>query len=77
MVKHCYSCAAPLNVPEFQGKTENYCINCVDKNGKLRSRNEVKSGLVEWFNTWQPDLDPKESLLRAELYMRAMPAWAN
>lgn len=77
MNKFCYSCAAPLEIPEFKGPAENYCRNCTDAEGNLKSKTEVQIGLAWWLRSWQPDLSEEESLARAEHYMKAMPAWAE
>ena len=75
--KFCLSCAAPLSNPEFKGPAENYCKYCTDEQGNVKSREEVQSGIAEWFKTWQPDLDDATAMKRAELYMKAMPHWAD
>ena len=33
MNKFCYSCGAPLSMPEFQGPVEDFCKHCVDEQG--------------------------------------------
>ena len=43
----CYSCAAPIDLPEFQGPAENYCIHCTDEQGTLKSHEEIKEA---WSN---------------------------
>jgi hypothetical protein len=73
----CYSCGAPLDLPGFQGPVENYCIQCVDEEGKLRPQQEILAGVAEWLKTWQPDLDDAKAQERADHYLKAMPAWAD
>ncbi len=73
----CYACGAPTNHPDFKGPVENYCKYCVDEKGTLKPKDEVKKGMAQWLQTWQPDLDEENALKRAEHYMQAMPAWAN
>ena len=77
MNKFCYSCTAPLEMPEFIGPAENYCKYCTDEQGDLKSRDEVKIGIAEWLKTWQPDINQEKALARAEHFMKAMPAWAE
>ena len=77
MEMFCYSCAAPVDVPEFKGPAENYCKRCTDEEGNLNSRDEIQMGVAEWFKAWQPDLDHNKALARAAHYMKAMPAWAE
>jgi len=33
--------------------------------------------IAEWMRSWQQDLDGPESMLRAERYMGALPAWSR
>ena len=77
MDKFCYSCGAPLSMPQFQGPADNYCVHCTDESGNLKSWEEMKQGTAAWFKTWQPDLDDENALKRAESYLKAMPAWAD
>ncbi len=77
MNKFCYSCSAPLEMSEFKGPSENYCKYCTDEQGNLKSRDEIKTGIVEWLKTWQPGLDQEKAQVRAEYFMKAMPAWAE
>ncbi|MCK5146277.1 hypothetical protein KAR48_05945 [bacterium] len=77
MDKFCYSCGAPLGVPEFQGKAENYCIHCTDAEGTLKSREEIHQGVTGYLMSWQTDIDQPTASKRAEHYMKAMPAWAD
>ena len=77
MQQFCHSCAAPLNVPDFKGPADNYCVNCTDAKGILKTRQEVKYGLAEWLKMWQPDLSQEKALMRADNYMNAMPAWTE
>jgi hypothetical protein len=77
MDRFCFSCAAPLNMPDFKGPAENYCKYCTDDLGNLKSREAIQKGIADWFKGWQPDLDNETALNRAESYMQAMPAWAE
>ena len=54
MEKYCYSCAAPLAIPDFKGLVENYCKYCTDESGNLKPREEIQSGIIQWFKAWQP-----------------------
>ncbi len=77
MDKFCYSCSAPLNMPEFKGPAEHYCKYCTDEKGNLKSREEILKGIAHWLQSWQPDLDEKNALERATYFMKAMPEWAE
>ncbi len=37
MPTFCHSCGAPLEMPEFKGKHENYCKYCMGDDGILAS----------------------------------------
>ena len=73
----CYSCAAPLDMPFFQGPVAHYCNQCVDEDGNLKSYEEIHAGVVEWLKTWQPGIDDAKANERATHYLKAMPAWAD
>ena len=73
----CYSCAAPLDMPFFQGPVAHYCNQCVDEDGNLKPYGEIYAGVVDWLKTWQPNLDDAKAKERATHYLKAMPAWAD
>lgn len=75
--KFCHSCGAPLNTPGMKGKSDDYCAYCSDENGKLKSKDEVVSGIKDWFLSWQPNINEETAQKRAEAYLNAMPAWAE
>jgi len=77
MKRFCHSCAAPLDMPDFKGPAQNYCRYCTDERGNLKPREEIQTGVAEWFKSWQPDLDDERALARAASCMKAMPAWAK
>lgn len=77
MSENCYSCGAPLAMPDFKGPAEDYCKHCTDEKGRLNSFEVVRMGTAQWLKSWQPDLDDKTALERAALYLKAMPAWAD
>ena len=76
MAAVCHACGAPLNSAR-DDLSRNYCSGCCDAQGALRPRAEIQRGIAAWFQTWQPNLDERTALKRADLYMRAMPAWAD
>ena len=77
MDKFCFSCAASLANPDFQGPAENFCKYCTDEKGNLKPRAEIQMGITEWFKMWQPNLNQEKATARADYYMKAMPAWAD
>jgi hypothetical protein len=77
MVKYCQSCSMPLDTAEARGPSKAYCKYCTDEEGNLKSREEVKRGIVMWLKSWQEGITDKQALKRAEHFMQAMPAWAE
>ena len=77
MSAYCHSCSAPLGNPEFKGASDIYCKYCTDTKGKLKSRDEVKQGIIHWFKTWHPTTNDKTLSARADSFMRGLPAWAD
>jgi len=73
----CHSCLAPLSIPDFKGPAEDYCKHCTDEQGNLKPREEVRQGVAMWLAGWQPGIDQAIALQRADLFMQAMPAWAE
>jgi hypothetical protein len=67
-----------LETPGFRGKSEIYCNHCTDEGGDLNvAKSEVQEAIAAWFRSWQPNLDDEEAMKRADLYLRAMPEWAE
>lgn len=64
-------------MPEFKGPAEDYCKHCTDEQGELKPREEIRTGIAQWFRIWQPGLDEDTALTRADHFMQAMPAWAE
>ena len=77
MKKFCYACAAPLELPANIGGAEHYCKSCVDENNKPLSREKIQQGVAGWFQEWQPGITEDQALKRADLYLSAMPEWAD
>ena len=74
----CHACGMCLETPGFRGKSEIYCCHCTDEDGDLNvSKSEVQEAIAAWFRSWQPNLDEEEAMKRADLYLRAMPEWAE
>ncbi|MBT7303850.1 MAG: hypothetical protein HN849_30240 [Victivallales bacterium] len=74
----CHACGMCLETPGFRGKSEIYCNHCTDEGGDLNvAKSEVQEAIAAWFRSWQPNLDDEEAMKRADLYLRAMPEWAE
>jgi hypothetical protein len=63
-------------MPDIKGKAEELCKHCSDDDGSLKSRNDVRNGIAQWLKSWQK-IDEREAMMRAEHYMKAMPAWTE
>lgn len=77
MAEFCHSCTAPLSAPNFKGPSEIYCKYCTDDKGNLKPREWVREGISQWFLSWQPGITKEIALKRADVFMQAMPAWAE
>ena len=75
-MQFCRSCAMPLEHPNLEGMSEGYCEHCTGDDGKVRSKEEVKRGIAQWFMSWQ-HVDEDTAMKRAEHYMNSMPEWAD
>lgn len=74
--RFCHSCMVPLDAPALWGPVAHLCRNCTDAAGKLKARSVVRKDIAEWLKGWQPAVDEAESIRRADLFMRSLPAWA-
>jgi len=72
---HCNSCGAAV---EAEVKSKAFCNHCLNEDGTMPEREDVKHGIAGWLKAWSPDeLDDETALKRAELYMQSMPHWAE
>ncbi len=76
MIAYCHSCSAPLS-DEFKGASDRFCKYCLDEAGGRKSRDEIQSGIAQWLMSWDPGLTEAKALVRADHYLKAMPAWAE
>ena len=56
---------------------ENYCKFCVDEGGNLYPREVVQKGVAEWLQMINPADTKGDFMKRADLYLQAMPEWAE
>ena len=75
-MKYCQSCVIPLT-PETSGVSSEYCNNCTDLTGNLKSKEMIKEGLAQFLMMVDPCISHSVAEKRAEHYMNAMPAWAE
>jgi hypothetical protein len=73
----CESCGMPMeDISQHGGKDINnpYCVYCTDKKGKLKSREEVRAGMVVFFmKSANKTRDKAEKYV--DEHMKKMPAW--
>lgn len=73
----CQSCGMPMETPEMHGggvKENPYCIYCTDAQGRLKSRVEVREGMIQFFvDTVGQSRQEAEQAVDAT--MGEMPAW--
>lgn len=74
---NCQSCAMPLNTPSDHalGNEQNpYCVHCADANGNLKSKEEVREGMINYYT--QTEGKTREEAERVvDAHMAMQPAW--
>jgi uncharacterized glyoxalase superfamily protein PhnB len=78
-VKSCMSCGMPMTkLEDFGGRNpENlYCVYCSNRDGSLKSREDVFKGMVNFMMTSQK-MDRKTAESAAKERMSQMPAWSG
>ena len=77
MANVCKSCGMPMKTKKQHGGQDErcpYCIYCTDTKGKLKSREQVRAGMIFFFMKAK-NMDKKEAAKFVSSYMRKMPAW--
>lgn len=74
---YCHSCGMPLTGEVAEKARGNYCQYCSDEQGNLYPKEAVKKGIAEFLSSWAPEKEGTDFAKRAEMYMKAMPAWAE
>lgn len=73
----CQSCGMPMDSPELHGggsEQNPYCIYCTDAEGHLKSREDVREGMVQFYmDAMGQARADAEAVVDAT--MAAMPAW--
>jgi len=75
--KFCHSCGVPLDGKMGKEIIENYCHFCADESGKLKPREVVRVGVIEWLKMFAAEDSNPNFEKRADNYLKAMPAWAE
>lgn len=77
-MKFCQSCGVILDgAIAKEGPKPGHCTWCVDDQGNLKPKEEVKAGVAEWLKSFSPKDGNPDFMKRAENYLNAMPAWAE
>lgn len=77
MEKHCQSCGMPMkDASQHGGRDINnpYCVFCTTPEGKLKSRKEVREGMIGFYIS-QMKKTRKEAEKIVDETMSKMPAW--
>ena len=72
----CESCGMPMVTREdFGGHNPNnrYCTHCTDKDGKLKSKEEVRKRIIEFY--LKEGYSKKKAEEMADEHLSKMPAW--
>ncbi len=73
----CRSCMTSLLSEHNKGPSDRYCRWCSDAEGNLKTAEEVREVLTNWFMNWQSGITRDEAGRRVRHYMLAMPAWSD
>ncbi|MDM7993131.1 MAG: hypothetical protein QUS11_07430 [Candidatus Fermentibacter sp.] len=73
----CRSCMSSLLDEHNRGPSDRYCRWCSDSEGRLRTADEVRGVLTNWFMHWQPGITREVAEGRVRHYMLSMPAWSE
>lgn len=76
-MKFCHSCGMPLDGKMGKEVVDNFCHFCADESGKLKPREAVQAGIIEWLKMFPAEGSNPNYVKRADSYMKAMPAWAE
>ncbi len=76
MINFCRSCGTQISNKLVDDALIKFCEYCTDENGNLRSREEILAGIADWLKLFTADKST-DFKLRAESYLKAMPAWAD
>ena len=75
----CESCGMPMDGAKTHGghdENNEYCAYCTDSKGKLKSRSEVREGIIGYMVKHEKRTrDEAEKLV--EEHMSRMPAWSR
>ncbi|MFH1448651.1 MAG: zinc ribbon domain-containing protein [Candidatus Micrarchaeota archaeon] len=77
MVDKCESCGMPIMHDDVRGggkKDNKYCLHCTDEEGNLKSREDVREGMIQHYI--RSMAKPREAAEEyVDEHMKNMPAW--
>ncbi|MDP3954746.1 MAG: zinc ribbon domain-containing protein [bacterium] len=76
---NCQSCGMPMDqdVDHGGGRADNnYCKHCTDEAGNLKSRDEVREGMISFY-TQSMGRSREEAVREVDAHMAQMPAWGQ
>jgi len=74
----CEACGMPINSAKMRGggiEDNPYCVYCCNEAGKLKSREEVREGMITGYYMAQRGMSRKESEKACDEAMKWLPAW--
>jgi len=74
---NCRSCGMPMEEDKQHGAGDsknNYCVYCTDTSGKLKTREQVRIGMITFFMKAKK-MDEKAAMKFVDSHMAKMPAW--
>jgi hypothetical protein len=78
-VKTCESCGMPMKKAKDHGALDvnnPYCVYCTDETGKLKSRRQVREGMIGFY-TSQMGKSRKDAEKFVDEEMKKLPAWKD
>jgi hypothetical protein len=75
--KSCESCGMPMQDAKAHGggdKNNPYCVYCTDQTGKLKSRQDVRKGMIHFYMA-QMGRSREEAEKFVDGHMKKLPAW--
>jgi len=75
----CESCGMPMNSDKMRGggfENNPFCVHCCDDSGELKSRGDVRDGLIKSFMNSR-GIGLSESEKKVDELMKWLPAWKD
>ena len=75
--KRCQACGMPLTHPSQHGNADAdnpYCIYCTDTAGNLKSRTEIREGMIHYVMKSE-NCQRQQAEVEVDRQMKSLPAW--